>query len=356
MPASGVTVKVAGKAFDGWKSARVVRGIDAVCGSFDVAVSDRWANQLERWQIAEEDTCSVALNDTTVITGWVDRRSLSYGPDEHTLSVSGRDKVGAMVDCSAVLTSWEFWQASILTLAERLAAPFGVKVAMQAGLAAPTLGDKLTVDPGDSAFEALERGCRLAGVMPVSDGHGGLVLTRAGSSRCRTALVEGENILAAHAQYDATGRYRTYRVTGQHPGTDDFAGDETATVRGSATDLGVRRADRVLLVRSENTVMGDLAAKRAQWEAKTRAARGDSVNITVQGWQDGSGALWPVNALVDVRSPRIGVEGRLLVTQATHVLEERSGTTTELVLKRPDAYLPEPIVQKAAIPEWAGGV
>jgi prophage tail gpP-like protein len=339
-------LSVGGRDYGGWKTVRVTRGIESVAGSFELGVSDRWAGQdpPTPWPIAEEDECALTIDGVPVITGYVDRRSLSYGPEEHTLSVGGRDRTGNLVDCSAVLTEWEFQGISLLTLAQRLAKPFGVKVTLQAGLTLPRLGTKLTVDPGDTAFDALERACRMAGVLPVSDGAGGLLLTRAGSRRATTALVEGANILAASGEFDGAGRFRKYIVRGQRPGTSEDFGLGATSVTGTASDQNVRRSERVLIVRAEQSITPELARKRAEWEATIRAGRADAVSVTVQGWTQGDGSLWPVNALVPIESPYLGVKGEMLITQAVHSLDDRSGTKTDLSLKRPDAFVPAPVV------------
>lgn len=349
-------LRVNGREFAGWKSARVTRGIESVSGSFELAVSDRWAGQAVAWPIVEEDECTLILEGEHVITGHVDRRTLSLGAEDHSLTVSGRDLAGALVDCSAVLKKWEFLGVPLLALAKKLAEPFGIKVTLQPGLLPPAPPAKLTVDPGDTAFDALERACRLCGVLPISDGKGGVVLTRAGSVRCGTALVQGENVLSASARFDGAGRFRRYIVTGQHPGTDDWDGATVAGVRGEASDPNVRRASRVLLIRAEGGVTIEHAKRRAQWEAKVRAARGDGITVRVQGWTQGDGKLWPVNARVPVQLPFLGVEGELLITQATHQLDDHGGTTTELWVRRPDAFLPEPVVPKGAWKELVGGV
>jgi prophage tail gpP-like protein len=351
-----VRLSVNGRLYDGWKSARVTRGIESVSGSFELVVSDRWAGQSVAWPIVEEDECTLILEGEHVITGYVDRRNLSFGVGDHTLSVAGRDAAAALVDCSAYLKTWEFLGVPLLSLVKKLAAPFGLKISLQPGLTPPSLPAKLTVDPGDSAFDAIERACRMCGILPVSDGKGGVVLTRAGSARCGTAIVQGENVLGASARFDAAGRYRRYIVTGQHPGTDDWDGATVAGVRGEASDPNVRRASRILLVRAEGGVTIEHARRRAQWEAKVRAARGDGITVRVQGWTQGDGKLWPLNARVDVRLPFLGIEGELLITQATHQLDEHGGTTTELWLRRPDAFLPEPVVPKGAWKELVGGV
>jgi prophage tail gpP-like protein len=350
---------VGGIMYGGWKSVRVTRSLECIAGSFDLSVSDRWGGQQTPWPIAEEDECSIVIDGTPVITGYVDRRSLSYGAEEHQLSVGGRDRTGALVDCSAVLSKWEFLNVSVLALAQHLAKPFGIPVRLQPGLAPQKPIVKLTVDPGDTAFDALERACRIAGVLPVSDGLGGLVLTRAGSARATTALVEGQNILGASVDYDASRRFRRYVVMGQHQGSDDWSGAGAAGVKGEAQDANVRRGARVCLVRPEGAVTPEHARRRAEWEAKVRAARADAVTVTVQGWKQADGSLWPLNALVPLRSPMLGIDGELLIAQVTNGIDDGGGTVTTLSLARPDAFIPEPVISTASTQRWkeiSGGV
>lgn len=346
-----VRLRVNGREYGGWTMARVVRGIEAIAGGFDLAITDRWSGQVTPWPIAQEDECSVVVDGETAITGYVDRRTVSYGPAEHTLSVAGRDRTGDLVDCSAALKKWEFVNVPLLTLAKRLAEPFGIPVSLQPGLALPKPIAKLSVEPGDTAFDALERACRMAAVLPVSDSRGGLLLTRAGTARARTALVEGKNILGATATYDATGRFRRYIVVAQHQGSDEFFGLNAAAVTGEAQDLGVRRAARKLVVQAEGEATREYAKRRAEWEAKFRAGRSDAITITIQGWQQEDGKLWPMNALVPVRSRYLGVDGDMLITQATHSIGP-SGTITDLSLQRPDAFLPEPVIPVGSTTRW----
>jgi prophage tail gpP-like protein len=356
---------VNGVRYAGWKTAQVTRGVESISGGFSLSVSERWGGQDEPWPIVEGDECKLFIGDVPVITGYVDRRSPSYTADDHTLAVSGRDATGDLVDSSALLDKWEFKDVPLLTFARRLCEPFGIDVELQPGLViesggrSQTLGHetrkaatptkkalKMTVDPGDTVFEALDRACRLAAVLPVSDGLGGLILTRTGSTRCTTALVQGENILGAGADYDASGRFRRYVVLGQRSGSDTDYGASVAGVKGEAQDLNVGRAARTLVIRAEGAVTREYARRRAEWDAKVRAARGDAVSVRVQGWTEGDGTLWPVNALVPVRSAWLGIDGEMLITQATYSLDGNGGTTTELALRRPDAFLPEPVVMK----------
>ena len=103
----------------------------------------------------------VRLGTDVILTGRVDavRRRLSKG--EHRLELHGRDRAGVLLDCSApVLARRE------LTLAEICATylrPLGIdRMDVQGG----DSRKKVTVEPGMSAWEALERAAELAGLWP----------------------------------------------------------------------------------------------------------------------------------------------------------------------------------------------
>lgn len=350
--APNVGLRVNGVEYRGWKRVRITRGIETCANSFELEVS----NRPDDIPINEEDECTVIVGSTTLITGYVDRISLSLGPEEHSISFSGRDRTADLVDCSAVLDRWEFVGVSAVELARKVAAPFGISVTLQPGLVLPKAPPRITVDPGESAFEVIERCCRLAALLPVADGRGGLLLTRAGTARATTELVQGQNVKGGSSTFDATGRFRKFKVLSQHKGSDDFYGPEAASIVATAEDLGVTRTKRVLIVRPEANTTPEHARKRAEWEATVRAARGQSASVAVQGWTQGDGTLWPVNAIVRVRLPAIRVDADVLITQAVHTLDDSSGTVTELTLRRSDAFTPQPVLEPITWKELAGGV
>jgi len=340
-----VALIVGGRRYSGWKSIRVTRSIESIAGSFALEVSDRWGGQDQPWPIVEEDACRVEIGDEVVIDGYVDKRSLSLSASQRALSYSGRDRAAALVDCSAILKHWTFRNVSLADFAAVIAKPFGVRVSVQPGLVLAK-ADKLVVQPGDSAFEAIQRAAKDAQVLVVSDGAGGVVITRAGSKRA-TSLIEGINILSALVEYDGADRYHRYVIATQMAGTDEASG-ETSRIQAEATDEGVRRTDRVLLIRPDKGYSVADARRRADWEARTRAARGETVTVVVQGWTQPNGTLWPINALVRVTSPGIGVDGDMLISQVEHSIGN-AGQIAQLRCVRPDAFTPEP--QAATVKE-----
>ncbi|QPC44010.1 hypothetical protein HW532_15720 [Kaustia mangrovi] len=336
-----VTLTVGGMAYEGWKTVQVTRGIEAASGKFDLDVSEKWS-LMQPWPIRPGDECTVAIDGTVVITGYVDERRVSYDHQSHSLKITGRDKAGDLIDSSAALEGdkWELVKQPADRIVSEICRRHGIGVKLEDGVSLPPPQDRFPINPGETAFEAIDRICRLSGVLPVSDGQGGLLLTRSGSQRISTALVEGQNILSAEASFTQSGRFSEYRVMGQHPGSDDFYGDPASEVVADALDENVRPG-RLLIVRPEGIVTLKAAEERAAWEAIVRSARAGQVSVKVQGWQQQpGGALWEPNKLVRLRSPMLGIDAEMLITQITYSIDTGSGTTAKLALKRPEAYTP----------------
>lgn len=355
---SEVTLLVGGKRYGGWKSVRVTRSIESLAGSFALDVSDRWGALDEPWPIAEEDPCRVEIDGTVVIDGYIDKRSQSASASTRTLAYTGRDRAAALVDCSAIVeagsvskSNWTFYNVDVFDLATKIAAPFGVRVSLQPGLESVLTRDrKVVVHPGDSCFEVIARAAGAAGVLVVNDAAGGVVITRAGTARA-TSLVEGQNILTASVEYDASDRFHRYLISSQIPGTDDASGEATR-IQAQAVDTGVRRTDRVILIRPDKGYSITDSRRRADWEARIRAARAEKVTISVLGWTQPNGALWPLNMITRVRAPRlIGVDGDMLISQVEHSIGD-SGQITQLGLVRPDAFTPEPAATVGSTGGW----
>lgn len=348
---AGLHLIVNGRRYTGWKSIRVTRSMETIAGSFALEVSDRWGAQEEPWPILEEDACSVELDGQVVISGYIDSRDMSIGDSDLRLSYTGRDRAAALVDCAAVAegaavtgkpasAKWTYRNIDVLAFARELAAPFGVGVSLQAGLVLSKVA-KLVVNPGDTAFEALSSAAARAGVLAISDTRGGIAITRAGPARA-ASLVQGVNVKSASVSYNASSRFRRYLIASQVPGTDEASGEATNVIA-EAVDLGVRRADRVTLIRPDKGYNTADARRRADWEARTRAARAEQVTVTVQGWrQPGRLELWAINETTTAAIPRIGINGDLVISQVEFSIDDRGGRETQLSLVRPDAFEPEP--------------
>jgi len=353
MTSPPIELTVAGKRYGGWQSVEIVRSIEALAGGFTLSLSEQWAGQPKPWPIPDDAECSVLIEGVPVITGFLDSIEPAFDTSTRSITVRGRDRAGDLVDCSAQLGAWSFSNVNVLELAKKIAAPYGVPVTLQASLVSTVTvpKKKYSIDPGDSAAEALGALCKLTGLLAVSDGAGGLVLTRAGTERLATVLVEGQNLLSCRGKFSSSQRFRQYEVMGSHKGRDDVTGAQACGVRGSATDMNAR-AGRTLIVRPDQGVTPATAKERAEREAAVRAARAEQVTARVQGWAESPfNPVWPMNKLVKLRSPSCRVDGDTLIAGVTLSFSASEGSVTTLDLRNPAAFVPDPTIAKAG----AGG-
>lgn len=340
--ANALTLRVGDKLYGGWKGATIEHGIDQISGGFQLDVIDRWSGQAERWPICPGDACVLAIGDDVVVTGAVDTVSIELGSRQHTVSVVGRDRTGDLVDCAAVHTP-DQWSLPLERIAETLAKPFGVKVSSDVAT-----GERFTdfkLQQGETPFAAIDRMCRMRGVLPISDCKGGLIITRAGTSPTATALIEGENILSASGEFSWSQRFSKTIVKGQSGGAGVSDDEAAAAVRAEATDRAITRY-RPTMVIAEGNLTSATAKTRAEWEVAVAAGKGTKVVVKVQGWRQADGSLWPINALVPLKSETLGIDDILLISRIRRSLGS-GGSITELTLTRPDAYRSLAILPKS---------
>lgn len=364
-----LTLKVGGQIYGGWKSVAVRTGIEQIAGSFELAITERWPNQPRDWAIPPGEFCQVEIGDDVLISGYVDAVAVSYDAASHEIKVNGRDRAGDLVDCSAPSTA--FTGLTFEEIARRLCAPFDIAIYDET-----TGGRKLTtkevkvgkkgtppkkqrvagkvpkqaVQNGETVFKTLEKLARNEGVLLVSDGEGGIVITRAGlGGDCETVLEFGKNILRAGFEHSHANLYSEITVKGQAAAAD--AGKFSvvhASPKGVVKRKEVKTGNseiarhRPLIVVAETQADARRCQQRAEWEAGNREAKARKITITVQGWREDSGALWRINKRVRVLCPWMRIDEWWLIASVAYKLDQ-GGTTAELSLVSEKAFdqLPE---------------
>lgn len=342
-----VTLTIAGRRHEGWTAATVTRALETIAGQFRITLSERAPGETTPRVIRAGDSCELALEGDRVLKGHVDTARISYDAGSHTIEVSGRDATGDLVDCSASLgprragedcaekLPSEWHGETLEAIASALAAPFGIPVRAEADTGRPLR--RFRIEEGETAFEAIERACRFRGVLPLSDGNGGLVLGRPSRSRTAVPLERGVNILSASGESSWLDRFSEYTLLGQQPGSDFLTATGAAHVSACARDGGVTR-HRPLAIVAEQGLDAAEAQERIDWEASVRAARSRRATITVQGWRETPGGpLWQPGRLVKVKDDWLGLDRDLLVATVQQSLSE-AGTVTGMTLMSEQAF------------------
>lgn len=339
---SELVLRIGGQDYAGWTRMSVRRSMQDLAGSFDLEVTERWLDSPAPRRIAPGDACQILIDGEPVITGYVDATPVDYDAGSHRISVQGRDRTGDLVDSSAPTLQWV--GRSLAQMAEKLCKAFGIAVVDEAKASRAFT----TYKPGDgeTVFETLDKGARFRGVLLTTDGEGRLVISRVGAARATDALELGRNILQASGSFDLRDCFSLYTVKGQ--GAGDL--EESCAVLARARDSRITR-HRPIILMCDGPADNAAARDKAVWERNVRAGRSQSVNYTVLGWRQASGALWRPNLLVRVRDAYQHMDTDMLITDVVYSLDDGRGEVCELTVMPPVAFAlkaePEPDAEAA---------
>lgn len=332
--AEEITLTIAGQVFGGWTSVEVSRRLDALAGSFNMEMTERWPGHPDKWQITAGSPCSVAVGKDKVFTGYVDEVDPSYDAGRHQVRVTGREKTADLIDCSAIHKPGSWKNRRIEQIAAELASPFGIATKAVTATGAPF--PAFALQQGETVFEAIDRMAKQRGLLPVTNEDGDLEFRRPGQTKASYRLVEGDNIEGGSFRNDAKARFSDYIIKGHGVGADFLSGTKASRPSASAKDPGMPRYRPLLIVHNVGATTASLT-DRAKWEATTRAAKGQEATLKVVGWRSRDGALYRFDQLVTASAPTLGVEGELLVSGVKYSLDSRGGVT-DLTLVRKEAF------------------
>lgn len=334
-PSGIAELKVDGVYYGGWKTVRVTRSIEQLAGTFDLEVTERWPGQPAASPIKPGQQGQLFLDGEPVITGYVDTVVADYDATKHTIRVTGRDKTGDLVDCSAVYKTGQWHNVKIDQLARDLLKPYDIKVVIESDTGSAF--SSFNIQEGETVFECLERAARMKALLLTSNPEGDLVITRAGNRRLEHGLVEGKNIKGARGEFSWKERFSSYTVKGH--GRLGADGDSLhASPSGKSTDEIITR-HRPLIVVAESHSHNASLRDRAEWERNVRRGRSARGSITVQGWKNPAGTVWQPNTLVPVTSPMLWLDNaEMLIVGCTWTLDDNGGSLTELAIAKPEAF------------------
>jgi prophage tail gpP-like protein len=340
MPANQVSINIDGIAYTGWEEVSIHSSIERLTSSFEVKLSDTIEGNLK---LLSQKRCTIKIDSDLVLTGYVEKIDVSIDKDSHTVTVSGRDLLADLIDCSVIGPPYEFRNKNLAQHIETFVKPFGILFRYDKGVFASARKMDVTLSPGDSVFEAIDKARRQEGVLLYSDAQGRMLMGYSGKEASVDSLIWGQNIKKANVVYDDSNRFKDYYVRGQNSGGsnfDDFG--VTLDVVGHAKDPRILR-HRPVMLHSEGEVTQTTAKKRAEWEAIVRSAGSSVVQVIVAGFRQGNGALWKKNTIAPVSIPPLYINSDMLISDVSFS-KSSNGTETALTLKRPDAFTPEPVI------------
>lgn len=342
-------LEVNGTEYTNFTSASAEIRLDALSRTFSFEAATTKGNPLP---FNGGEKCRVIVDNLPVVTGYIEVISGNYDGNSHSVMVQGRCKTGDLLDSTISPLSDIKEKVSLKSIIEKVIADIGVDISVVDNANPALFNDAEDIEaaePGDNAFEFLEKLARKRQVLLTSNGDGDIVIEKTNLTDSLGSLQHfvggsGNNILSASFSYDQTGRFNVYQFkSGLNPNPLNNAGTTSiATIvnqGGLVRDTQIRAGRQLVLV-TEGGSSDKQSEDRATWEANVRKARGRVYSAVVRGYRPTPNAadLWNVNRLVTVTDDFASINAQMLINSVAFSYSLQSGKTTTISVVEKNAY------------------
>ncbi len=299
--------------------------------------------------------CQLWVNDQLELTGIIDKLVPRYDKNGRTLTITGRDLMGWLVDASAedfiTLQNYkvkalaerllrnapkEFFKLSTVEYAENIQGRLKAKGA-KVGIF-DTATPLSQIEPGMSIFDVLAQYAKSKGFLFYSLPNGTFVFGRPKDSGAPAFTLTnrkdgiGNNILSGEKTDDITKRYSKVTVVGQKQGTNVFTPTDI-NIEATKTDITFPFY-KPLVIKDEYG--GDQPGLQAKLALEKMRHDGSRLSYSVAGHSQGN-KNWAINELAVVRDddPDFELYDDYLLYGRTFSKSKDKGTVTKLRLGLP---------------------
>jgi len=374
-----VSVIIAGKAHADWMTYQI--------DSDFLIPADQWSMTLGLptgkfpADVKRGAAAQVKIGADTVMVGRIDNVQRSVARGQVALSLSGRDSTAILVDCaSPVLTARQVTLEEVIAQVVR---PLGItNIRLQAE--SSIRNDKVTVEPGERAWDTLMRACAGRGLWPWFAPDGTLIIGGPDYTTAPVATLimringQGNNLLQLSDTSSIERSFSQLTVLGQgHAHTtkksslaivdvdspdavtveDDTDTDDSQDTTVGTAETGFHGMKAVVsdpsisYYRPQVLVMHD-ADSQEQIQYRARKAMADArlagyaLNATVHGHRTSDKVLWAPGQRIHVISEPHEIDAIFFLMGREFNLSRSGGTTTTLRLKEDGVWIPDAFPKK----------
>lgn len=339
-----VQLRIGSYAHDGWESYSVDSDLQVPADAWEVSLALPYGKVPDF--VVAGAPCKLAVDGEIVMTGRVDELDHNVAKQEHRFNLRGRDDAAVLVDCSAPLFSKQ--QATLDEIAAAITRDLGITKIQISGGTQRTL-NKISVEPGDSAWDALAHAAEANGLWPWFEPDGTLVVGGPDYTTPPVATLilskdgRGNNVLTLSTRYSVADRYSSVTVLGQRHGTLNEQGLHNISATMQDTGIGWNRPKIVCDYESDSPAIAQSRAKKLIADSRLR---GFSMTARVRGHRirqtDGTlGKLWAPGQRIHVKSEPHGIDNIYFLMGRKFSKSRSEGTITELRLVEDGVWLIE---------------
>ena len=359
-PNNELALTIAGKQQHDWQSYEVDSDllIAADAWQFDIAPT---ALVLPEFINIGADV-RLTLDGKRILTGVMDDVTESVAKNQHVISLSGRDLAGQLLDCSVPLFDGQ--ELSLSQILKQFLSPFNIPYVIEA--ASTAIRQKVTVDVGETVWEAISKAAEANGLWQWFSPEGVLIVSEPNPKTATVAHLVlrrdgiGNNVQSLNYHRSLNNRYSSVTVLSQTTKTDPLfyqdvegtadneaeADNTQPNIKATLTDGGVSRYRPKIVMASdcENLAAARAKAKKIMVDGQLN---GHNLTAVVKGHYTESGIQWQPRQRVAVFSEPHGINGTFFIMGRKFKLSRVGGKTTELRLKQDGIWQVDPFKKKA---------
>jgi prophage tail gpP-like protein len=343
---------VNGLKFEDWDSIWVQRQRAAAWSWFRFTAAERdpvftkqGSPQWLKLQFKPGDQCTITLAGELAITGFIEQRDVGYDANQHQIMLIGKSNTAAASRSSVDTKTGSFDNKTIEQAARECFGTYGCDV-KTIGQVDATPFKRLHVQRGELTWDFIERLSRMRNAILGSDAFGNFLLIGPHRGQMIGQLIEGLNMQSCHCTITHEHARTEMNVGAQTPATDDLHGTQASEVEAtSASAVPNQQRRSKVIVPMEHPPMAapqHEVQMRADYEKMWRDGTLIQCTAVVQGWLRDGKSLWHEGDLVHVYSPMAMLDEDLTIFSVTFTQDNRTGTTTTLVLVNPAALNQSP--------------
>lgn len=345
-------IRIAGVPFKLQSAFTYSRDMALMGSAFEITLVDPDLSLIKSFRPGRE--VRIEIDGKVIGIGFLDVMTFDDS-DGHVYKYIGRDRSADLIDCSAKFSSGGFERENITLEAalKDILSPFNMGLTLSGDTGSAF--KKVSITPGETAINVIDRLCKYRALFPLSDGVGGLVVARAGQQKSSGKIIVGQNVIARTAKIDHTARYSEITITGNgnHSSFGDLSAQKLSEANGIAVDPDISRY-RPLIIQSELEGFDLDMVERAKWEVRHRRFAGTEVTYTVPGWEAAAGEFWKINTIIPVQDKELNINRSMLI-KGVSLTQDESGTKTQITLAPSEAYDIPPLREQASDDALFGG-
>lgn len=343
---NNIQIEVNGVRYTGWESVTVTKSIETFCGGFSFTGTFTHGND---FPIKVNDTCTIFVNEISMINGFVEKLDVTEDANTHRLSISGRDKTCDLADNTLGGKSKFTPPLTLKQIVEKVLQIYditNIKIIDPYNLSPIT--ENIDFALGQTAEEFLQECASKRNVLITTDNNGDLIFQRSGLKQYNTVLSKLKKdyqiIKRTQVTFDNTKRFHEYIISDQgNSVSSSFRKDMSSPQQKShigeiATDPEIRKTRRYYFSSDDTSQISD-SQTRVKWEANFRRAQSLIYICDIVGFKppldDG---IWNPNKLIRINDPASNINTTLLISSITFQKDNNQGSITKLKCISQDSF------------------